>query len=446
MVGWNWTNSISATRHRPTTPAPHRRRWSPPGWWWRCRDGPTRRWPDHRRRVDHPEPVGITNQRRRPPRRRAAPAAQRGCGGCRGWLRHGRVPAAPRAGGVPAGMHDAPPGWPPSRVSAHRPGALIEAGAVGDQVGHRRVSVGHNRAHRVGSHSPAPAARVSATCESTVVGEGQHHRDPTLGVEGGGLVGLAEHDHPRSPAVRGQTRARPATPVPTTTTSARCCQSRPADPAPQENPVLIPHRPAGRSGSSVTRWPGAGGCVRIDIDFVGPLDQAAQQRRRGDHLHVAAGRPVVDGLEVHLRRGAAQLVQHSDLGRHQNLFGVRVASRVQHAAGGQDLHPVRGTALTGEVQRRGGATAFWVDVEFGVRMAADLRAPVPSPLIPAWTWHSPPRRAGSSVRSSAGRGPQNWSGQTAPRGRPDRLHHFHGVGRGAANIGQRAFTAAVVVT
>ena len=55
-----------------------------------------------------------------------------------------------RTRGVTAGVHDAATGM--AALPGQCPlagGALVESGAVGDQVGHRLVAVGDDRAHRV---------------------------------------------------------------------------------------------------------------------------------------------------------------------------------------------------------------------------------------------------------------------------------------------------------
>ena len=107
----------------------------------------------------------------------------------------------------------------------------------------------------------------------------------------------------------------PATPVPTTTTSARRLPGGGSggdhSPPPLCPMAIIrstaPARPAGDLG--------------VDGDLVPHLPQAGQQLLRGDHLHVLAGRAVVDGAEVDAGRGAAQLVQHADLGGDQHGAG-----------------------------------------------------------------------------------------------------------------------------
>ena len=87
-----------ADRHaRPTAPAPHRHRSSRRGWWWRVQVAEPAGRQDDRRRVHDAGSVLAEHQHAgHRAVRRAGSAARRGCGGCPGWRRRGRVRAAPR--------------------------------------------------------------------------------------------------------------------------------------------------------------------------------------------------------------------------------------------------------------------------------------------------------------------------------------------------------------
>ena len=69
-----------------------------------------------------------------------------------------------------------------------------------------------------------------------------------------------------------------------------------------------------------------------------------------------------------------QLVQHADFGGHQYVARSSRSGRIEHAAGGQDPHPVGGhRTRTRQVQGTGRAATFRVDVELGVGSGRNLR-------------------------------------------------------------------------
>ena len=110
------------------------------------------------------------------------------------------------AGGVTAGVHDAANRMP--TLASQRPlagRALVEPRAVGDQIGHRTVAVGDDGTHRVLiTKSRSGNDRVAHMRLDGIIGVGQHHGDTALGVEGGGLGGLAQHDRAAATAMGGK--------------------------------------------------------------------------------------------------------------------------------------------------------------------------------------------------------------------------------------------------
>ena len=263
------------------------------------------------------------------------------------------------AGGVTAGMDDAAarvPALPGQRPSSRL--GLVETRSVVDQFARRR---GSRRPRSSAPHPGRTARHLRQSCRRR--GRRSSRRCPaapprcrparrTSRFPGG----LAQHHHLAAATVCGQGGDQAGDPGADDHHVGSLMPHRCRRPS---GAGLIPRRRAADLDHPLHAGPGPCGDVGIDVDLVGAFDQAAQQRGRRDHLHVLARRPVVDGAEVDFRCGAAQLVQHADLGGDQHLTGLRLAGGVQHAAGGQDLHPVLGErALTGEIQSRSRTTAF----------------------------------------------------------------------------------------
>ena len=314
---------------------------------------------DHRRGVDHAEAVGVAHQHTGDRRavvqhlqsHVAAPDVQGG----------GRVVQRPlhlRAGGVTAGMHDAPPGGCPA---GQRP--LARRGLVA-QRRHRRSgrpppgkpSATIDRTVS-GSHSPAPAARVSATCDSTgVVGERQHHRDPTPAWKVAVLSALLKRRCAsrcrcaagRRPARRRRSRRRrrqraAASPGPGTG-APHAAVFIPRSLAPARRPAHSPPPRLADLDHPLHASPVPGQRCRGRRRPHRPLDQAAQQRGGGDHLHVgAAGRRSLTAWKSIPGAALCNWCSMPTSVATSTCLAVRPGG-VQHAAGGQDLDPVGGKA------------------------------------------------------------------------------------------------------
>ncbi len=153
------------------------------------------------------------------------------------------------AGGVAAGVHDAPPRVP--AFAGQRPPAgrtirriVLRRRPIRSPRGSRRRRSSTPRRDRT---CPAPAARVSATWASTEsVVVRQHHRDAALRVVRRGHpvppVRLAEHDDPAPGAVGGQRGGQ--------TRYAGADHDDVGGVLPRRERNIIRRRPAGRSRSS----------------------------------------------------------------------------------------------------------------------------------------------------------------------------------------------------
>ena len=268
------------------------------------------------------------------------------------------------AGGVAAGVQHPERAVPALPAAGQRPvGGGVEDGAATAQPRDRGRAVGQDRGHgvrlaqaRAGRDRVrgVPFGRISALMPArqhdsdaalrplgTAVAEGRlrHHDDAQArlaGAQRGGQPGRAAADHDE---------VRAGLPFRRHSAAARMADRD--------------HPPNGCAGPA--------GHGRLDVHFVPALPKRAQQRGRSDHLHVPAGRPVVHREELDPRSGLAELVQHPDLGRHQDRAGASLPGRGRHAAGGQDLDPVgRDHPLAGQVERRRGTAAFGVDEQLGL--------------------------------------------------------------------------------
>ena len=267
------------------------------------------------------------------------------------------------AGGVAAGVDDASPRvsalagerpLPPVAASSKRAPSLTNSVTAAIAVGDDRASPRRDRT------GPAPAARVSATCAvDRVVGVAAAPRRSRPGRSAWpsrpASAGLAQHDH---------------------AAAARCAASaaaRPADPGADDDDVgaaACPGRAVGCGHSPPPRL--------ADLDH--PLHAGARPSRRSRDRRATSSAPstrqrnsaagVIIFMYLHDARSLTARKSTSGAAlRNWCSIPTSVATStcrasgfargVEHAAGGQDLDPVLGErALTGQVQRRGGAAAF----------------------------------------------------------------------------------------
>ena len=218
---------------RPAAPWRCRRRWPRAGWWSPRRAGPRPRWPAPPGRPAPPpgrRPPGSRagTPTHRPPSTRRSRANH--CSSTAPAVAHGRVDERPLdlgPGGRAAGVQDTRAvEWPPSRASARSPPASRSNTAPSAISSSTRPGPSSTSTRTAStSHSPAPAARVSARWRSV-----ESSSPPSTAatppwaqrVADWASVGLGQHPHPQ--ARRGRRARRPG--APRRTGRPRRCRGR----------------------------------------------------------------------------------------------------------------------------------------------------------------------------------------------------------------------------
>ena len=206
-VGWNWTNSRSASA-APASRASSRPEPNEPG-------GLVVR--DHRAAAP---PVAriVPRAASARPSSDAGAAAVRRPGGGAGGLQHldrrvlgdvgGELAQDAAAGGAPAGVHDAAAPWPPSRPSARLPWRSASKRTPNASSSWKRAGASSVRTSAAERRtSSRPAASVSSRCSSGRVVDGERGGEPALGPVGRGL-GERPRGHERDPGALAGRRQR----------------------------------------------------------------------------------------------------------------------------------------------------------------------------------------------------------------------------------------------
>ena len=281
-MGWNCTNSRSASRAPAARRhAPGRRRSPRAGWWCGGRAGRARRSrapragardasrrarrrraaPPRRRprRPRSDQPLGERALEDLDPRRAPHAARRARAPSRRRWRRRGR--AGSGAGCAP------PRGRARARRASSRSNSAPSCEQPVDPLGH---AVARQRSRRLrGSTSPAPAATVSAACSAGESSGAHRRRDAALrpGARAAEPRPVLVSRCTRSPAApQPRAAVRPATPVPTTTTSARRAARRCLGRARVSARLHRPPRPTASIRSTASR--ARRRPRRVDLDLV----------------------------------------------------------------------------------------------------------------------------------------------------------------------------------